>query len=164
MILRQNAVKLSMTVVSTLFASSLFAQAGGQPLVLDTQTGIHSGVGGTVLQTGPLTSHEMVQAPSLPTVPGSQQNQPIIEVTPYIGVPQQGGRSGGNPSGVRPSPSMQKPSMQKQSRATASPSGAAPVIAAPIAVTPIVSATQATQPSRSSDPHVVSGAVTAPRQ
>ena len=157
--MRQNAVKLSMTVVSTLFASSLFAQAGGQPLVLDTQTGIHSGVGGTVLQTGPLTSHEMVQAPSLPTVPGSQQNQPIIEVTPYIGVPQQGGRSGGNPSGVRPSPSM-----QKQSRATASPSGAAPVIAAPIAVTPIVSATQATQPSRSSDPHVVSGAVAAPRQ
>jgi hypothetical protein len=158
MIMRQNAVKLSMSVVSALLASAVFAQPGGEPLILDTQTGIHSGAGGTVLQTGPLTSHEMVQAPSLPTVPGSQQqNQPIIEVTPYIGVPQQGGRSVGNLSGV---PS----SSQKRSRTTSSPAGVAPVVAAPIAVTPMVSATQATQPSHSTDPHMVNGAVTAPRQ
>jgi hypothetical protein len=155
---RQNAVKLLMTVVSALLASSVFAQPGGEPLTLDTQTGIHSGAGGTVLQTGPLTSHEMVQAPSLPAVPGSQdQIQPIIEVTPYIGVPQQGERSVGNPPRVLSS-------SQKRPRTTSSPSGVAPVAAAPIAVTPIVSATQATQPSHSADPHIVSGAVTAPRQ
>jgi hypothetical protein len=145
-------------VASALLASSVCAQPGGEPLILDTQTGIHSGAGGTVLQTGPLTSHEMAQAPSLATLPGSQQqNQPIIEVTPYIGVPQQGGRSVGNPSGVLSS-------SQKRSRTTSSPPGVAPVVAAPIAVTPIVSATQATLPSHSADPHIVSGAVTAPRQ
>jgi hypothetical protein len=157
MIMKLNAAKLSTSVVSALFASSVLAQPGGEPLVLDTQTGIHSGAGGTVLQTGPLTSHEMVQAPSLPAVQGSsQENQPIIEVTPYIGVPQQGGRSTVNPSRVTSS-------SQKRSQVSAT-SGVAPVVPAPVAVTPIAPGPQATQPSHSSNPHIVTGAVTAPRQ
>ena len=39
-----------------------FAQAGGRPLILDTQSGIHSGAGGTVLQTAPLNEPGMVPA------------------------------------------------------------------------------------------------------
>jgi hypothetical protein len=156
MIKKLNVARLSMSVVSALFASVVLAQPGGEPLILDTQTGIHSGAGGTVLQTGPLTSHEMVQAPSLPTVPGSAQElQPIIEVTPYIGAPQQGGRNITNPSRTTSS-------SQKRSRMTSS--GVAPVVAPPVAVTSIAPAPQASRQSHSSDPHIVTGAVTAPRQ
>lgn len=77
----------------TLSLSTLdaFAQAGGQPLILDTQTGIHSGAGGTVLQTGPLNGSGMVPAhpmAKLPELP--QQDQQTIIVSPYIDL-QQGG-------------------------------------------------------------------------
>jgi hypothetical protein len=151
MVTKRNAIRFSMSVVLALSALPALAQPGGEPLVLDTQTGIHSGAGGTVLQTGPLTHHEMVQAPSVAGVPGEpQQNQPVIEVTPYIGVPQQ--RGAWKPSGT--------PSSSRQQHAHAAPSrpGTTPLVTAPIAVAPMVAATR---PQQSSGPHVSSGAITA---
>ncbi|SAL75306.1 hypothetical protein [Caballeronia telluris] len=64
------------------------AKPGGEPLVLDTQTGIHSGVPGTVLQTGPLNAPGMIQArpmANLPELP-PQEQVPII-VSPYVTYP-----------------------------------------------------------------------------
>ncbi|MDR5854768.1 hypothetical protein P9239_10110 [Caballeronia sp. LZ062] len=58
------------------------AKPGGEPLVLDTQTGIHSGVSGTVLQTGPLGGPGMVPMATLPGPP-QQEQQPIV-VSPYV--------------------------------------------------------------------------------
>ncbi|WP_236572656.1 hypothetical protein [Burkholderia sp. 8Y] len=58
------------------------AKPGGEPLVLDTQTGIHSGVGGTVLQSAPLGSPGMVPMATLPGSP-QQEQQPIV-VSPYV--------------------------------------------------------------------------------
>ncbi|SAK91608.1 hypothetical protein AWB76_06686 [Caballeronia temeraria] len=58
------------------------AKPGGEPLVLDTQTGIHSGVSGTVLQSGPLGGPGMVPMATLPGIP--QQAEPPIVVSPYV--------------------------------------------------------------------------------
>ncbi|EKS67514.1 MULTISPECIES: hypothetical protein [Caballeronia] len=58
------------------------AKPGGEPLVLDTQTGIHSGVSGTVLQSGPLGGPGMVPMATLPGIP--QEAQPPIVVSPYV--------------------------------------------------------------------------------
>jgi hypothetical protein len=70
------------------FAQPTLAKPGGEPLVLDSQTGIHSGVSGTVLQTGPLDPPGMVQARPLATLPElPQQEQMPIMVSPYITYP-----------------------------------------------------------------------------
>jgi hypothetical protein len=96
-------------LVSGLTTLDAFAQAGGQPLVLDTQTGIHSGAGGTVLQTGPLTGSGMVPArpmAKLPELP--QQDQQAIIVSPYIELQQGGHHAGqgyGSTTGSQPSSS-----------------------------------------------------------
>jgi hypothetical protein len=63
----------------------VFAKPGGEPLILDTETGIHSGVPGTVLQTAPLNSSGMVQMDTLPNLQ-QQGEQPII-VQPYVEYP-----------------------------------------------------------------------------
>jgi hypothetical protein len=79
-----------------------FAQAGGRPLILDTQTGIHSGAGGMVLQTAPLNQPGMVPARPLGTLPEvPQQGQQTIVVSPYIEV-QPGGYSGAQDYGIAP--------------------------------------------------------------
>jgi hypothetical protein len=66
-------------------AQAALAKPGGEPLVLDTQTGIHSGASGTVLQTGPLTGSGMVQARPMANLPElSPQDQPPIVVAPYV--------------------------------------------------------------------------------
>lgn len=73
------------------------AMADGQPLVLDTQTGIHDGQSGLVLQNAPLSREPMVPMQQLPTP--SQMNTtsgaPPIVVAPYIALP---GSNGGAPS------------------------------------------------------------------
>jgi hypothetical protein len=69
-------------------AHTAFAKPGGEPLVLDTETGIHSGTSGTVLQTAPLNSSGMVQMDTLPQPP-QQQQQPIV-VSPYVEYPSGG--------------------------------------------------------------------------
>jgi hypothetical protein len=82
-----------------------FAKPGGEPLVLDTQTGIHSGVSGTVLQSGPLGGPGMVP---MATLPGLQQQDPPIVVSPYVEYP-----GGQNSMPVQPG----KPGRQRPPRA-----------------------------------------------
>lgn len=99
--IRCAALAGAMLVFSTMPAD-VFAQAGGRPLILDTQTGIHSGAGGTVLQTGPLNESGMVPARplgSLPEVP--QQGQQPVVISPYIEV-QPGGYAGAQGYGISP--------------------------------------------------------------
>lgn len=66
-----------------------YALADGQPLVLDTQTGIHDGQSGIVLQNAPLSQAPMVPAQQLPTLQqlDSTGGQPPIVVAPYIALP-----------------------------------------------------------------------------
>ena len=88
------AATAALWLVSGLTALDVFAQAGGRPLILDTQTGIHSGAGGTVLQTAPLNDSGLVPARPMATLPElPQQDQQTIVVSPYIELPQ-GGHSG----------------------------------------------------------------------
>ncbi|MFK4447434.1 hypothetical protein ABH944_007828 [Caballeronia udeis] len=97
----------ALSLVLGLTALDASAQAGGQPLILDTQTGIHSGAGGTVLQTGPLNGAGMVPARPMATLPElPQQDQQTIIVSPYIEL-QQGkhhaGQGYGSSTGSQPS-------------------------------------------------------------
>jgi hypothetical protein len=86
-----HSMTMSLTRVGATIAVSLCAaqiacaKPGGEPLVLDTETGIHSGVPGTVLQTAPLNSSGMVQMDTLPGL--QQQEQPPIVVSPYVEYP-----------------------------------------------------------------------------
>jgi hypothetical protein len=97
---------LCAALICSAMIADTFAQAGGRPLILDTQTGIQSGAGGTVLQTGPLNGQGMVPARPLATLPevSAQQGQQPIVVSPYIEV-QPGGYSG--PQGYAISPGNQ---------------------------------------------------------
>ncbi|WP_158934251.1 hypothetical protein [Burkholderia sp. S171] len=96
-------------LVSGLTTFNAAGQAGGQPLILDTQAGIHSGAGGTVLQTGPLTGSGIVPARPTATLPElPQQDQQTIIVSPYIDLQQGGNRAGqgyGAATGSQPSSS-----------------------------------------------------------
>jgi len=178
--------------LSGLTALDALGQAGGQPLVLDTQTGIHSGAGGTILQTGPLNGLGMVPARPMATLPElPQQDQQTIIVSPYIELQQGGHHAGqgyGSSTGSQPSSS----NYQHRPRTTPPHSGAsygvptgtqtqAPASTQPTVpqarqspgqppiITPIPIATPRsvaapspvpTVPTRSSDPHTVTGAVT----
>jgi hypothetical protein len=75
-----------------------YAAADGQPLVLDTQTGIHDGQSGIVLQNAPLSRAPMVPAQQLPTLQqlDSTSGQPPIVVEPYIALPGAGGAAAGS--------------------------------------------------------------------
>ena len=78
-----RTARVSIALVLAWSGSQLaFAKPGGEPLVLDTQTGIHSGVSGTVLQTGPLGGPGMVPMATLPGLP--QEAEPPIVVSPYV--------------------------------------------------------------------------------
>jgi hypothetical protein len=170
-----------------------FAQAGGQPLILSTQTGIHSGAGGSVLQTGPLNGSGMVPASPMARLPElPQQDQQTIIVSPYIDLQQGGGYHGGQGYGSltgsqAPSNNRHRPrsassysgaphgvstGAQAQIPAPTQPavpqarksSGQQPPIITPIPVaTPKTVAAPnpvPTVPTRSPDPHTVSGTVT----
>ena len=179
-------------LVSGLTALDAFGQAGGQPLVLDTQTGIHSGAGGTVLQTGPLTGSGMVPArPMAKLSELPQQDQQAIIVSPYIELQQGGHQAGqgyGSTTGSQPSSSnyqhrprtasphsgasygvptgtqTQAPASTQPAVPQARQSPGQPPIIAPVAIaTPKFVATPSlvpTVPTRSSDRHTVTGAVT----
>ncbi len=75
------------------------AMADGQPLVLDTQTGIHDGKSGLVLQNAPLSRAQMVPAQQLPAPEqlNATSGDPPIVVAPYIALP---GASGAAPAGA----------------------------------------------------------------
>lgn len=107
-------------LVLGLTALDAFAQAGGQPLILDTQTGIHSGAGGTVLQTGPLNGSGVVPARPMATLPElPQQDQQTIIVSPYIEL-QQGkhhaAQGYGSSTGSQPSSSNYQHGPRSMSR------------------------------------------------
>ncbi|MEK6426200.1 MAG: hypothetical protein V4801_42055 [Burkholderia gladioli] len=58
------------------------------PLVLDTQTGIHDGKSGTVLQTAPLNPAPIVEPAQIRQPAELQQNGQVpVVVAPYIRVP-----------------------------------------------------------------------------
>lgn len=78
-----------------------YALAQGQPLVLDSQTGIHDGQSGLVLQNAPFSRAPMVPAQQLPTPAelDSTSGQPPIVVAPYIALP---GANGAAPNGAAP--------------------------------------------------------------
>lgn len=71
------------------------ATADGPPVVLDTQTGIHDGQSGIVLQNAPLSRAPMVPAQQLqaPTALNSTGGEPPIVVAPYIALPGGNGNS-----------------------------------------------------------------------
>ena len=78
-----SAACLCVAVVTGICCSqAALAKPGGEPLVLDTQTGIHSGTSGTVLQSAPLGGPGMVPMATLPGPP--QQAEPPIIVSPYV--------------------------------------------------------------------------------
>jgi hypothetical protein len=172
-------VTAALLLISGLMACGAFAQAGGRPLVLGTQTGIQSGVGGTVLQTGPLNDAGMVPArpmAALPELP--QQDQQTIVVSPYIEL-QPGGHNGGQGYGPSSGSSPAPPTSghQHRPRSTAPHSGSsygAPAGAEPqTPIPPVMQAAPqssiaepvarpisvATRPT-ASDAHSVSGSVT----
>jgi hypothetical protein len=114
----------ALCLISGLTATNVFAQAGGQALILDTQTGIHSDAGGTVLQTGPLSSSGMESArpmAKLPELP--QQDQQTIIVSPYIDL-QQGGNHGGQGYGSSIGPQLSPSNNRNRPRSTSPHSGA----------------------------------------
>lgn len=182
----KRAVIAALSLVSGLMTYSAFAQAGGRPLVLDTQTGIHSGADGTVLQTesGMVPARPMATLPELP-----QQEQQTIEVSPYIEL-QSGGRNGGGQvygSSARSTHGPSMPGYQHRPRSTPPhsgsydlPAGAQPQIPkrpAPLAAphSPIAEpvappipvptpnkpiATRPTASSHPSGPHSATGTVT----
>lgn len=81
-------------------AGSAHADSDRPPVVLDTQTGIHDGKSGMVLQNAPLVRQPMVPAATLTDV--APQGQPPIIVSPYIELP-----GGSDPRAVyrqRPAP------------------------------------------------------------
>jgi hypothetical protein len=178
------AATAALWLVSGLTALDAFAQAGGRPLILDTQTGIHSGAGGTVLQTAPLNGSGLVPARPLATLPElPQQDQQTIVVSPYIELPQGGQGYGssrgsqslpsnsghrsysvsphsGGSSGV-PSGTQTHAQTQTQPALPQTPQSSI-VISVPIAASKPVTTPKpaATKPSRSSDPHSATGTVT----
>ena len=99
------------TVVSSaacfaLMAVASHAMADGEPLVLDTQTGIHDGQSGLVLQNAPLSRAPMVPAQQLPTLQqsGATDAQSPIIVAPYVALPGANGAAPAAGSGYRMPP------------------------------------------------------------
>ncbi|MDB5785790.1 MAG: hypothetical protein JWQ50_5705 [Caballeronia mineralivorans] len=178
------AATAALWLVSGLTALDAFAQAGGRPLILDTQTGIHSGAGGTVLQTAPLNGSGLVPARPLATLPELPlQDQQTIVVSPYIELPQ-GGQGYGSSRGSQSLPSNSghrsysvsphtggsygvPTGTQTQAQTQTQPAlpqtpQSSIVISVPIAASKPVATPKpaATKPSRSSDPHSATGTVT----
>jgi hypothetical protein len=105
-VLRGASVSTLFAALAALAAPSVFAASsnGGQPLILDTQSGISDGHSGTVLQTAPLSHERIVQAKQMatPTELTPNSSTPII-VEPYVQMP--GGSNGGtSTSHTRPQP------------------------------------------------------------
>lgn len=82
---------LAIAVAGSLLAAAAtpaLADSDRPPVVLDTQTGIHDGRSGLVLQNAPLARQPMVPAQSTATLQemAPQAQQPIV-VAPYIELP-----------------------------------------------------------------------------
>lgn len=94
------AIAASLTTVFAVPATFAASSNTSKPLILDTQSGISDGQGGTVLQTAPLSRERIVGAQPIATPTELAPNSSIpIVVAPYIQLPAGGG--------VRPKPSPQ---------------------------------------------------------
>lgn len=85
----RSRVVIGAAASCVLAAVSSYALADGPPVVLDTQTGIHDGQSGIVLQNAPLSGAPMVQTQQLPTpteLNATSSDSPIV-VAPYIELP-----------------------------------------------------------------------------
>lgn len=73
----------------TLVGISTCALADGPPLILDSQTGVHGGQSGVILQSAPFSHEPMVPAQQLPTPQqlNTTSGEPPIIVAPYIALP-----------------------------------------------------------------------------
>jgi hypothetical protein len=107
-------VWLAAAMAGALALTHAVARADGPPLVLDTQTGIHDGRTGMVLQNAPL-SHEPMVTARQPAGGAADSSPPYIVVEPRINVPGGGTRSGAAGS------SKSLPRSQAQSVPQASP-------------------------------------------
>jgi hypothetical protein len=96
---------------SCVFAAvSPYAMADGPPVVLDTQTGIHDGQSGIVLQNAPLSRAPMVPAQQLPTpteLNATSGDQPLV-VAPYIALPGANGAAPASRYGNRMPPASRQ--------------------------------------------------------
>jgi hypothetical protein len=95
-------------VCLALVGITLSAMADGPPVLLDTQTGVHDGQSGLVLQNAPLSREPMVPMQQLaaPTQvdSGAANGQPPIVVAPYIALPGPGGAAPPGVNGYRMRP------------------------------------------------------------
>lgn len=80
-------------LVALMFAVPAFAGAEREPVILGTQTGIHDGKSGVVLQNAPLSRQPMAPTERLSEL--APQAQPPIVVSPYVEIP-------GAPAASRP--------------------------------------------------------------
>jgi hypothetical protein len=98
-------VLLTAAATGVLALAQTAAYADGQPLILDTQSGISDGQKGLVLQNAPLSHEPMVEArqPAAPAGLGTDSSQPYI-VAPYIEVPGGGGSRPNPPRPPHPQP------------------------------------------------------------
>jgi hypothetical protein len=78
----------SVWLVATAISQPALADSDRKPVILDTQTGIHDGQSGVVLQSAPLGRTPIVSATDV-AAPGelAPQTQPAIVVSPYIALP-----------------------------------------------------------------------------
>ena len=97
------AVKAAVCLAFAGIAS--YAMADGPPVVLDTQTGIHDGQSGLVLQNAPLSREPMVPMQQLAAPAqldsAATNDQPPIVVAPYIALPGAGGAAPATVNGYR---------------------------------------------------------------
>lgn len=100
------AVKAAVCLAFAGIAS--IAMADGPPVVLDTQTGVHDGQSGLVLQNAPLSRAPMVPMQQLAAPaqldPAAANAQPPIVVAPYIALPGPGGAAPATVNGYRMRP------------------------------------------------------------
>ncbi len=85
---RSATYRLGMLIMVSGIALSVSAEPGRAPLILDTQSGIHDGQSGTVLQNAPL-SRAPIAAPAQMAAPAElapNSGMPVI-VAPYIEIP-----------------------------------------------------------------------------
>jgi hypothetical protein len=107
-------VWLAAAMAGALALTHAVARADGPPLILDTQTGIHDGQTGMVLQNAPL-SHEPMVTARQPAGTAGGSSPTYIVVEPRIKAPGGGARSSSAGSSKSQSKSQSQSTSQPQS-------------------------------------------------
>ncbi|MCM2490655.1 hypothetical protein [Burkholderia glumae] len=85
---KRKLVTIGLICLAAAASRGAMAAQDRPPVVLDTQTGIHDGRSGVVLQTAPLDPAPIVAPAEIRQPAGLQQNNQIpMVVAPYIRVP-----------------------------------------------------------------------------